>query len=80
MNRVKILQQVIREHSQDRNQAYSTFILEHISDDGLMDMLSASQDGYLDQTKLTADTIKELERLTEDFENSRKIAVINGNK
>ncbi|MDN5626792.1 MAG: hypothetical protein L0G16_02320 [Weeksellaceae bacterium] len=78
MNRIKVLHQVIREHSQDHNQAYSAYILEHISDDGLRDMLRASRSGELDHEKLTADTIQELERLTAEFENSRIITVING--
>lgn len=78
MNRIKVLQQVILEHSKDHNQAYNAYILERVSDDGLRDMLHASQDGELDQTKLTAATIQELERLTKDFENSRRITVFNG--
>lgn len=78
MNRVKILQQVIREHSQDHNQAYNAYILEHISDDGLRDMLHASQDGELDYKKLSDITIQEIDRLTVEFENSRRITVING--
>lgn len=78
MDRRKQLQQVIREHSQDHNQAYNAYILDSVSDDGLKDMLQASQDGELGQTKLTAATIQELERLTKDFENSRSITVFNG--
>ncbi len=80
MDRRKQLQQVIREHSQDHSKAYNAYILERVSDDGLQDMLQASQDGELDYTKLTADTIQEIERLTREFENSRKITVINGNQ
>ena len=80
MDRRKQLQQVIKEHSKDHNQAYNAYILERVSDDSLRDMLRASQDGYLDQTKLTADTIQEIEQLTKEFQNSRKITVINGNK
>ena len=72
MDRRKQLQQVIKEHSQDHNQAYSAYILERVSDDGLRDMLRASQDGELDYTKLTADTIQELEQLTKEFENTLK--------
>ncbi|WP_312752151.1 hypothetical protein [Epilithonimonas hominis] len=78
MNRIKVLQQVIREHSQDHNQAYNAYILERVCDDGLRDMLRASQDGELDYTKLSDSTIQELEQLTKEFENSRKITVING--
>lgn len=78
MDRRKQLQQVIKEHSQDHNKAYNAYILEHISDDGLRDMLQASQAGELDYTKLSESTIKDIERLTKDFENSRKITVING--
>lgn len=80
MDRIKQLQQVIREHSQDHNQAYNAYILERVSDDGLKDMLQASQAGELDHTKLSDSTIKEIERLTKEFENSRKITVINGNQ
>lgn len=80
MNRIKVLQQVIRDHSQDHNKAYNAYILERVSDDGLRDMLQASQSGELDHKKLTADTIQELEQLTKEFENSRKITVFNGNK
>lgn len=80
MDRRKQLQQVIRDHSQDHNQAYNAYILERVSDDGLRDMLQASRSGELDQTKLSDSTIQELEQLTKEFENSRKITVINGNK
>lgn len=80
MDRRKQLQQVIREHSKDHNQAYSAYILERVSDNGLRDMLQASQDGELDYTKLSDSTIQELERLTKDFENSRRITVFNGNQ
>lgn len=72
MNRIKVLQQVIREHSQDHSKAYNAYILERVSDDGLKDMLQASQSGELDYTKLTADTIQELEQLTEEFEKTLK--------
>lgn len=78
MDRRKQLQQVIREHSQDHNQAYNAYILERVSDDGLKDMLQASQDGELDHKGLSDSTIKELELLTKDFEKSRKITVVNG--
>ena len=78
MNRIKVLQQVIRDHSQDHNQAYNADILERVSDDGLRDMLRASQDGELDYTKLSPATRLEIDRLTKEFENSRKITVING--
>lgn len=72
MDRRKQLQQVIREHSQDHNQAYNAYILEHISDDGLRDMLHASQDGELDHTRLSDSTIQEIEQLTIDFEKTLK--------
>lgn len=80
MDRRKHLQQVIKEHSQDHNQAYNAYILERVSDDGLRDMLQASRSGELDQTKLSDSTIQEIDRLTKEFENSRKITVFNGNK
>lgn len=80
MDRRKQLQQVIKEHIQDHNQAYNAYILERVSDDGLKDMLRASQSGELDQMKLSDSTIKEIERLTKDFENSRRITVFNGNQ
>lgn len=72
MNRTKILQQVIQEHSKDHNQAYNAYILEHISDDGLRDMLRASQSGELDHTRLSDSTIKEIEQLTKEFEKTLK--------
>lgn len=78
MHRRRQLQQVIRDHSQDHNKAYNAYILERVSDDGLRDMLRASQDGELDYTKLSPATRLEIERLTKEFENSRKITVING--
>ena len=78
MDRRRQLQQVIRDHSQDHNKAYNAYILERVSDDGLRDMLRASQDGELDYTKLSDSTIQELELLTKEFENSRKITVVNG--
>lgn len=78
MDRRKHLQQVIKEHSQDHNQAYNAYVLERVSDDGLRDMLQASRSGELDYTELSDSTIQELEQLTKEFENSRKITVING--
>ena len=72
MNRTKVLQQVIRDHSQDHNKAYNAYILERVSDDGLRDMLQASQDGELDYTKLSDSTIQEIERLTKEFEKTLK--------
>ena len=78
MDRRKQLQQVIKEHSKDHNQAYNAYILDRVSDDGLRDMLQASRSGELDQTKLSDSTIQEIERLTKKFENSRKITVFNG--
>ena len=75
MDRRKQLQQVIREHSQDHSKAYNAYILENVSDDGLRDMLRASQDGELDYTKLSPATRLEIERLIKEFENSRKITV-----
>lgn len=72
MDRRKQLQQVIREHSQDHNKAYNAYILERVSDDGLKDMLQASQSGELDHKKLSDSTIKEIERLTAEFENTLK--------
>lgn len=80
MDRRKHLQQVIKEDSQDHNQAYNAYILERVSDDGLRDMLQASRSGELDYTKLSDSTFQELERLTKDFKNSRRITVFNGNK
>lgn len=75
MDRRKQIQQVIREHSQDHSKAYNAYILENVSDDGLKDMLRASQDGELDHKKLSDTTIQEIERLIKEFENSRKITV-----
>lgn len=78
MDRRKQLQQVIKEHGQDHNKAYNAYILERVSDDGLKDMLQASQSGELDHKKLSDSTIKEFELLTKEFEDSRKITVVNG--
>lgn len=72
MDRRKQLQQVIREHSQDHSKTYNAYILERVSDDGLKDMLQASQSGELDHKKLSDSTIKEIERLTAEFENTLK--------